>query len=251
MMDSGDQFGVGAVFQEYGEHLAAEGEVKELLRGTTRELEVASREVHSLLQRVHRPGGVLEASKLAILAKEKFAKVQELYKVLDTQLPAGSFWKYCQLWGSTTSWVSFLASLTVYLETEALATKEQVSELIGLDSTTTVRLDIEEYLMGLCHLSNELSRLTVNCVTSEDYSRPERIATFLSTLHTGFRQLNLKNDNLRKKFDGIKYDLKKVEEVVYDLSIRGLNKPVVKQVEGGEEGAEKVEETAEKEKVSS
>ena len=38
------------------------------------------------------------------------------------------------------------------------------------------------------------------------------------------RLLNLKNDTLRKKFDGIKYDLKKVEEVVYDLSIRGLNK---------------------------
>ena len=41
-----------------------------------------------------------------------------------------------------------------------------------------------------------------------------------------FRLLNLKNDGLRKKFDGIKYDLKKVEEVVYDLSIRGLNKAV-------------------------
>ena len=27
----------------------------------------------------------------------------------------------------------------------------------------------------------------------------------------------------RKKFDAIKYDLKKVEEVVYDLSIRGLS----------------------------
>ena len=39
--------------------------------------------------------------------------------------------------------------------------------------------------------------------------------------------LNLKNDALRKKFDSIKYDLKKVEEVVYDLSIRGLNKPAV------------------------
>ena len=36
----------------------------------------------------------------------------------------------------------------------------------------------------------------------------------------------MKNDTLRKKFDGIKYDLKKVEEVVYDLSIRGLNKQV-------------------------
>ena len=46
-----------------------------------------------------------------------------------------------------------------------------------------------------------------------------------SVFNDVFRLLNLKNDNLRKKFDGIKYDLKKVEEVVYDLSIRGLNKP--------------------------
>ena len=51
-----------------------------------------------------------------------------------------------------------------------------------------------------------------------------RIAEFLNSLHTGFRLLNLKNDNLRKRFDSIKYDLKKVEEVVYDISIRGLSK---------------------------
>ena len=49
-----------------------------------------------------------------------------------------------------------------------------------------------------------------------------RIVEFLNTLSTGFRLLNLKNDNLRKKFDSIKWQLKKVEEVVYDLSIRGL-----------------------------
>ena len=96
-----------------------------------------------------------------------------------------------------------------------------------------VKLDIEEYLIGLTHLSNELSRLSVNCVTSQDYARPVRIADFINSLNSGFRLLNLKNDNLRKKFDGIKYDLKKVEEVVYDLSIRGLNKP------GQETGEEK------------
>lgn len=44
-------------------------------------------------------------------------------------------------------------------------------------------------------------------------------------MQTGFRLLNLKNDGLRKKFDSLKYDMKKVEEVVYDLSIRGLLKP--------------------------
>ena len=56
----------------------------------------------------------------------------------------------------------------------------------------------------------------------------------------------MKNDNLRKKFDGIKYDLKKVEEVVYDLSIRGLNKPKGKQAEGDKEIADEMEGSANK-----
>lgn len=52
-----------------------------------------------------------------------------------------------------------------------------------------------------------------------------QISAFLQEVVEGFRLLNLKNDSLRKKFDSIKYDMKKVEEVVYDLSIRGLVKP--------------------------
>jgi len=224
-MGETDDFGVNEVFTEFGIHLGKEAEVKEELRVTIRELEQTARDIHTMLQRVHRPGGVKETSGLTTKAREKFANVKELYKQLDTKLPSGSYWKYSQLWQSTTSWIAFLGSLTIYLETEALATKAQVEELLGLNTTTSVKLDIEEYLIGLTHLSNELSRLSVNCVTSEDYSRPERIADFITSLNSGFRLLNLKNDGLRKKFDGIKYDLKKVEEVVYDLSIRGLNKP--------------------------
>lgn len=44
----------------------------------------------------------------------------------------------------------------------------------------------------------------------------------MAELNAGFRLLNLKNDSLRKRFDALKYDVKKIEEVVYDLSIRGL-----------------------------
>jgi len=242
-----DQFGVGSVFQEYGSHLAQEADLKEQLRVVIRELEQAARDIHSLVQRVHRPGGVKDTVALAVQARVKFANVQTLFHQLDSKLPDNSFWKYCQLWNTLTSWVSFLASLTIYFESEALATKEQVIELLGLGTTKTLKLDIEEYLIGLCHLSNELSRLTVNCVTSEDYTRPERIAGFLSSLHSGFRLLNLKNDSLRKKFDSIKYDLKKVEEVVYDLSIRGLNKPT-QEVEAklNEKGGEKLDENPDK-----
>ena len=85
-------------------------------------------------------------------------------------------------------------------------------------------LDFEDYLSGVIQLSNELSRFTVNCVTNGDFTRPMRISAFLQEVLEGFRLLNLKNDSLRKKFDSIKYDMKKVEEVVYDLSIRGLVK---------------------------
>jgi|688.fasta_scaffold843219_2 hypothetical protein len=87
------------------------------------------------------------------------------------------------------------------------------------------------------------SRLAVNSVTAGNYDLPIRISRFVSELNGttllaapcfvnvlsffifcagGFRLLNLKNDSLRKRFDALKYDVKKIEEVVYDLSIRGL-----------------------------
>lgn len=49
-----------------------------------------------------------------------------------------------------------------------------------------------------------------------------KISKFVADLNSGFRLLNLKNDALRKRFDALKYDVKKIEEIVYDISIRGL-----------------------------
>jgi len=70
------------------------------------------------------------------------------------------------------------------------------------------------------------ARLSVNAVTAGHYSRPVRIAQFIADLDAGFRLLNLKNDALRRRYDALKYDLKKAEEVVYDLTVRGLvNRP--------------------------
>jgi len=72
-------------------------------------------------------------------------------------------------------------------------------------------------------LVSELSRLSVNLVTLGDFDGPFRISFFVRDLFTGFSILNFKNDNLRRRFDAIKYDLKRIEEVVYDISLRGLH----------------------------
>eukprot|EP01113_Clastostelium_recurvatum_P031799 TRINITY_DN4010_c0_g1_i2.p1 TRINITY_DN4010_c0_g1~~TRINITY_DN4010_c0_g1_i2.p1 ORF type:complete len:279 (-),score=60.80 TRINITY_DN4010_c0_g1_i2:64-855(-) len=88
----------------------------------------------------------------------------------------------------------------------------------------TFFIELEDYLIGLTFMPSELSRLCVNSVISEDFVLPLRISKFVNDLYAGFRVLNLKNETLRKRFDSIKYDVKKIEEVVYDLSIRGLLK---------------------------
>ncbi len=81
-------------------------------------------------------------------------------------------------------------------------------------------------------------------MTLGDYQVPLRISQFVKDLHAGFQVLNLKNDILRKRSDSIKYSVsvllpdqnekpttdadvavskvKKIEEVVYDLSLRNL-----------------------------
>ena len=66
--------------------------------------------------------------------------------------------------------------------------------------------------------ANVIAAGEVECLSldSQDFLK------FIGDLDAGFRLLNLKNDNLRKRFDGLKYDLKKCEEVVYDITLRGL-----------------------------
>lgn len=103
---------------------------------------------------------------------------------------------------------------------------EDVGAVMGVPVNVKDRdvfhLTIEEYLLALISLLEELARLARNSVTLGDYSRPLQISQFIKDVHAGFQILNLKNDALRKRSDGIKYKVKEVEDVVYDLSLRGL-----------------------------
>lgn len=65
-------------------------------------------------------------------------------------------------------------------------------------------LTTEEYLHSVISLINELSRLAVNSVTLQQFSVPVGVCRFCKDLSAGFGMLNLKNDNLRKRFDAIK-----------------------------------------------
>ncbi|OCL06060.1 Translin [Glonium stellatum] len=107
-----------------------------------------------------------------------------------------------------------------------LLTIEEVGQImtvsVNLKDRDEFHLTIEEYLHALISLVDELARLARNSVTLGDYQRPLLISQFIKDLHAGFQILNLKNDSLRRRSDGIKYRVKEVEDVVYDLSLRNL-----------------------------
>jgi predicted translin family RNA/ssDNA-binding protein len=212
------------IFSDFQVFITEDQDIRENLRVVVRDLEQKSREIYTLLQAVHQHDGLNACNKLCTECRLKFTEVRHCYDQLAAKVPNNQYYRFSDHWRTVTQRLCFLAAFVVYLETEQLIGRQDTTELLGvkLSRDEGFHMDIEDYLMGLLQLANELSRLSVNAVTSGDYSRPVRIARFIADLDSGFRLLNLKNDTLRKRYDGLKYDLKKAEEVVYDLTIRGL-----------------------------
>uniref|UniRef100_A0A8B9TBI0 Translin n=1 Tax=Anas platyrhynchos TaxID=8839 RepID=A0A8B9TBI0_ANAPL len=225
---------VSAMFVALQGVLTADQDVREEIRKVVQALEQTAREILTLLQGVHQGGGFQHIPKKCQKAREHFGTVRTQMESLKTKFPADQYYRFHEHWRFVLQRLVFLAAFVVYLESETLVTREAVAEILGIEAERErgFHLDIEDYLSGVLTLASELARLAVNSVTAGDYSRPLRISTFINELDSGFRLLNLKNDSLRKRYDGLKYDVKKIEEVVYDLSIRGLNKEATGSVAG-------------------
>ncbi|XP_030066027.1 translin [Microcaecilia unicolor] len=227
---------VSEIFVTLHNNLSVDQDVREEIRKVVQSLEQTAREILTVLQGVHQGTGFKDIPKKCLKAREHFSTVRTQLASLKTKFPVEQYYRFNEHWRFVLQRLVFLAAFLVYLESETLVTREATAEILGIESDRErgFHLDIEDYLSGILTLASELSRLAVNSVTAGDYSRPLRISTFINELDSGFRLLNLKNDSLRKRYDGLKYDVKKVEEVVYDLSIRGLSKEAVSIVGGDE-----------------
>ncbi|XP_012274623.1 translin [Orussus abietinus] len=215
------------IFNSFQDYLNNEQELREKIRNVVKDIEKSARDILIVLQNIHNDSNVEEniiVSQYCAKAREYFEDVRKQYATLAEVVPKDQYYRFHDQWKFVTQRLCFLASLTIYLEKKILVTKETVAEILAIKNNREegFHLDLEDFLMGLLQLSAELSRFAVNSVTYGDYNRPLEISRFVNELNAGFRLLNLKNDSLRKRYDALKYDVKKVEEIVYDLSIRGL-----------------------------
>ncbi|KAF5304770.1 hypothetical protein FQA39_LY09547 [Lamprigera yunnana] len=212
------------IFTTFQDYLHSEQNTCEEMRNIVKEIEKSAREILTVLQVIHHENSGSQISTSCLRARQIFEEVRNNYKKLATVVPSGQYYRFNNHWKYVTQRLCFLAALTVFLEVGILVSISTVADILGVstNSSEAFHLDLEDYLMGILQLCSELARFAVNAVTSGDYERPMQISKFVGDLNAGFRLLNLKNDALRKRFDALKYDVKKIEEVVYDLSIRGL-----------------------------
>jgi len=77
-----------------------------------------------------------------------------------------------------------------------------------------LKTTLEQYLLGLCDLTGELMRKAVNSAINKDTATLNKIREFVSQIYAGFLEFDLRNGELRKKSDAIKWNLQKIEDLI-------------------------------------
>lgn len=78
----------------------------------------------------------------------------------------------------------------------------------------------DAYLLGLCDLTGELVRKAINYAIKGKNKEALRIKNVVSDIYNELMQFDFRNSELRKKFDGIKYDLKKLEDLALQIKFK-------------------------------
>ncbi|KAL4992179.1 Translin [Aspergillus falconensis] len=223
-----------AIFENLQAKIDEEAAVREELRDIVQNLARKGRSTQAALSRAHSTPAAQLQPVLEDTTKEILAQKEEITR-LKAVADKHPFYKYNGVWSrdlqnlvASIELCAWLGGLQEYKSSESASflTMEEVGRFleipVNLKEDDAFHLTLEEYLLALISMIEELARLAVNAVTLGDYGRPTVIGNFIKELFNGFQLLNLKNDVLRKRSDAIKYSVKKVEDVVYDLSLRNL-----------------------------
>jgi len=88
-----------------------------------------------------------------------------------------------------------------------------------IPKNSDLKLDPEYYLMGLIDLTGELVRKAINSAIKGDYKTSIKLKDLVSELYDELMLFDFAGGELRKKFDSIKYDLKKLDDLALNLKL--------------------------------
>ena len=88
-----------------------------------------------------------------------------------------------------------------------------------IPTNSKLKLDPEFYLMGLIDLTGELVRKAINSAIKGEYGTSVKLKELVSDLYDELMLFDFTGGELRKKFDSVKYDLKKLDDLVLNLKL--------------------------------
>eukprot|EP00033_Pygsuia_biforma_P004395 GCRY01004817.1.p1 GENE.GCRY01004817.1~~GCRY01004817.1.p1 ORF type:complete len:237 (-),score=14.17 GCRY01004817.1:124-744(-) len=202
--------------------LESEEEQKTQIKTVIDRLKLTLRKLGCTLQDTH-----VEDSTHEVI-EEYINNCRAILKDLGHVIPPGQFEKYHDLWRSALQQLVANLCFQHWLQSKVLLSYEDTAKQLDIASMSSehVFLPLNDYLVGLCDLPSVIIRYTLNKVIRNDYSSVYCAHEFITALFSSFKLLNLKNDHLRRRFDSIKYEAKRIEEIVYDLVLRKILPPI-------------------------
>ncbi|MBD3249874.1 hypothetical protein GF336_07545 [Candidatus Woesearchaeota archaeon] len=82
-------------------------------------------------------------------------------------------------------------------------------------------VNTEHYLFGLIDLTGELGRKAVQLAGKDSFDEVVKIKESVSEIYGELLKFDFRDSDMRRKFDSVKYDLKKLEDLVLDLKLKG------------------------------
>tara|TARA_Y100000310_G_scaffold124700_1_gene123390 strand:- start:15223 stop:15780 length:558 start_codon:yes stop_codon:yes gene_type:complete len=157
---------------------------------------------------------VLKLSKLIIYAvhRDEISNAAKLIKQIETERS-----KLNQI-AKKNSKLQFEGSYKVAIQeyVEAIL----YYNFIKTGKLTSLNVLPEHFILGLADLPGELVRKAVFLAGKGETKKVIKIKDAVDNIYGEMLKFDFRNNEIRKKVDGIKYDLRKLEDLVLDLKLK-------------------------------
>jgi translin len=80
-----------------------------------------------------------------------------------------------------------------------------------------LKVEAEHFILGLCDLPGELTRRAVFLAGKGDIVCVEKIRNLVDDIYGEMLKFDFRENEIRRKVDAVKYELRKMEDLLYDL----------------------------------
>jgi len=91
----------------------------------------------------------------------------------------------------------------------------------ALPTPDSLQVDIEPYLGGVCDAVGELVRKAINLAIDDDVAAAMGIRKVVRDIVDELNSVEWRNTPVRRKYDGLKYGVEKLEDLALQLKLKG------------------------------